>query len=63
VPLLLHGLIVAAVFGADCQCGVLPYDPVCGLGLTWDSTCDALCGGYSCYTQGVCIYNDQVCSC
>lgn len=45
---------------ADCQCGNIAYSPVCSFGLTWTSTCDALCGGYSCpLTPGVCQYNDK----
>jgi len=30
---------------------------VCAFGLTWQSTCDADCGGYTCpQTPGVCQY-------
>ena len=45
---------------ADGQCGDTPCEPVCGFGLTWASTCDALTGGYSCPdSPGVCEYNDM----
>lgn len=41
---------------ADCICGS-SFNFVCAFGLTWQSTCDADCGGYTCpQTPGVCQY-------
>lgn len=41
---------------ADCQCGS-DTGFVCAFGLTWQSSCDADCGGYSCpKSSGVCHY-------
>lgn len=43
----------------NCQCGT-GYSPVCSFGLTFSTTCDALCGGYSCpMDKGVCRYNPK----
>ena len=47
---------------ADCQCGT-DFNFVCAFGLTWQSTCDAACGGYSCPgSPGVCHYKGDASS-
>ena len=46
----------AYITHADCQCGS-DVGFVCAFGLTFQSKCDADCGGYSCpQTPGVCAY-------
>lgn len=46
----------ASVLHADCQCGS-EVGFVCAFGLTFQSKCDADCGGYTCpQTPGVCAY-------
>ena len=43
----------------DCICGS-DFNFVCAFGLTWQSTCDANCGGYTCpQTPGVCHYKSN----
>ena len=47
---------------ADCICGS-DFNFVCAFGLTWQSTCDASCGGYTCpQTAGVCHYKANTAS-
>jgi len=41
---------------AGCQCGNQAFEPVCALGITYDTPCDAECSGQGCYNLGQCQY-------